>query len=327
MQSVKKIRLPAAVFMLVLFLLVPVQLKVERPMLLLERFVSGGGWIQIFLIAAYGALVAYKMQDPKKVQAWRKYTWLAFSVVFFSQLALGLMGFEKFLMTGKLHLPIPMMIVAGPIYRGHTSVMTILFLSTVVLSGPAWCSHLCYFGAMDSMAAGVKNTRRGPIRNKWALKSTVIILVAAGALALRWMGASVITATWMALGFGVIGLGMILMISRREGRMVHCTAYCPVGTVVNLTRFVNPFRMYIDPQSCTDCMACTRVCKYDALRPSHVAARKPGLTCTLCGDCLASCHAGSLKYRFLKLKPAMARNLFLLISISLHAATMALARI
>ena len=31
-----------------------------------------------------------------------------------------------------------------------------------------------------------------------------------------------------------------------EGRMVHCTAYCPVGTVVNLTRFVNPFRMYID---------------------------------------------------------------------------------
>jgi len=280
----------------------------------------------MFFIAAYGALVAYKMQDPKKVQSWRKYTWFAFSVVFFSQLALGLLGFEKFLMTGKLHLPIPMMIVAGPIYRGHTSVMTILFLSTVVLSGPAWCSHLCYFGAVDSLSSRGK-TKKGAIRNKWALKSTVILLVVAGALAMRLLGVSVLNATWIALGFGIIGLGIILLISRREGRMVHCTAYCPVGTVVNLTRFVNPFRMYIDNSSCTDCMACTRVCKYDALNRSDVAARKPGLTCTLCGDCLSSCHAGSLKYRFLKLSPTAARNLFLIISISLHAATMALARI
>jgi len=325
-KGISPLGLPATVFLLVLFLLVPVQLKVERPMLLLERFISGGGWIQILLIAGYGALVAHKMQDPKKVQAWRKYTWFAFSVVFFSQLALGLMGFDKFLMTGKLHLPIPMMIVAGPIYRGHTSVMTILFLSTVVLSGPAWCSHLCYFGAIDSLSSGRK-TRPGPIRNKWALKSTVIFLVVAGALIMRWMEVNIITATWVALGFGLTGLGVILLVSRKEGRMVHCTAFCPVGTVVNLTRYINPFRMYIDDQSCTDCMACTRVCKYDALRPSDVAARKPGLTCTLCGDCLASCHAGSLKYSFLKLTPTAARNLFLLITISLHAATMALARI
>jgi hypothetical protein len=40
-------------------------------------------------------------------------------------------------MSGKLHLPVPMMILAGPIYRGHLSVMSILFVSTVVLSGPA----------------------------------------------------------------------------------------------------------------------------------------------------------------------------------------------
>jgi polyferredoxin len=327
MRNKKNFGLPAGVFLLILFILVPVQLKVERPMLLLERFVSGGGWIELFFIAGYGALVAYKMQDPARVPAWRKYTWFAFSVVFFSQLSLGLLGHEKFLMTGKLHLPVPMMIVAGPIYRGHASVMTILFLSTVVLSGPAWCSHLCYFGAMDSLAAGAKKTRKGPIYHKWALKTTVLLLVVAGALVMRWFQVSIATATWVALGFGITGLGMILLISRREGRMVHCTAYCPVGTVVNLTRFVNPFRMYIDNQSCTDCMACTRVCKYDALRPSDVAARKPGLTCTLCGDCLASCHAGSLKYRFLKLKPTAARNLFLLITISLHAATLALARI
>jgi polyferredoxin len=247
-------------------------------------------------------------------------------LLFFSQLILGLFGYERFLMTGKLHLPVPMMILAGPIYRGHISVMTILFISTVVLSGPAWCSHFCYFGAIDGLASGGKMVRV-PIRNKWILKSTVVILVILAAILLRWMKVPVLTATILAAGFGIVGLGVILLVSRKEGRMVHCTSYCPIGTIVNLTRFVNPFRMYIDNHSCTDCMACARSCKYDALNPTDITARKPGITCTLCGDCVSSCHAGSIKYKFLRLSPVAARNLYLLITISLHASTIALARI
>ena len=326
MSKRKLLRLPLAVFLFILFLLIPVQIKVENPMLLLERFLPGGGWFELVLIALYGAIVAYHMQNPSKVQAWRRYTWLAFSIVFFSQLILGLFGFERFLMTGKLHLPIPMMILAGPIYRGHLSVMSILFVSTLVLSGPAWCSHLCYFGAIDSISARAK-TKRMPIRNKWALKSTVLLLVIAAAIVLRWMKVPAITSTLLAIGFGVIGIGLILSVSRKEGRMVHCTAYCPIGTIVNLGRYINPMRLTIDQSSCTDCMACTIKCKYDALNPKDITARKPGITCTLCGDCLSSCHSGSLQYRFPGLSSRGARNLYLLITISLHAATMALARI
>lgn len=326
MNIPNRLWLPLATSLLILFLLIPVQLKVENPMLLLERFVPGGGWIEIILIALYGSIVAYHMQDPAKVQAWRRYTWLAFSILFFFQLILGLSGFEKFLMTGKLHLPIPMMIVAGPIYRGQLSVMSILFVSTLVLSGPAWCSHLCYFGAIDSISARGK-TMRSPIGNKWALKSTVLLLVIAAAIVLRWMKVPSLTATLLALGFGVSGLGLILLVSVKEGRMVHCTAYCPVGTIVNLTRFVNPFRLSIAKDSCTECMACTSRCKYDALNRKDILARKPGITCTLCGDCLSSCHAGSIHYRFPGLSSGGARFLYLLITISLHAATLGLARI
>jgi len=318
--------LQLAVFLFTSFILVMVQLKVQNPMLLLERLVKGGGWFEIILIAGYGALVAGKMQEPAKVQAWRKYTWFAFSIFFFTQLGLGLIGAEKFLMTGELHLPVPMMILAGPVYRGHISVMTILFLSTVLLSGPAWCSHICYFGAIDGMAAGGRTTR-APFHNKWALKSTVFLLVVAAAIALRWMDVPVLTATLIAGGFGIVGLFLILIVSRREGRMVHCTAYCPIGTIVNIARFVNPFRMRIDRTTCTDCMACKRSCKYDALNREDIAAGKPGMTCTLCGDCVASCHAGSIQYRFFRLSPKTARNLYLFITVSLHASTMALARI
>jgi polyferredoxin len=133
--------------------------------------------------------------------------------------------------------------------------------------------------------------------------------------------------TLLAIGFGILGLSLILLISRKEGRMVHCTTYCPIGTIVNLGRYVNPFRLTIDQNSCTECMACTTKCKYNALNRADILDGKPGLTCTLCGDCLSSCHAGSLQYRFPGLSNQGARTLYLLISISLHAATMALARI
>ena len=42
------------------FLLVFVQVILERPIILAERFLKGFCWIEIFLIASFGAIVAYK---------------------------------------------------------------------------------------------------------------------------------------------------------------------------------------------------------------------------------------------------------------------------
>lgn len=319
------IRLPLSVFALTFLLLAVVQLKVERPMLLAERFIEGAGWAEIIVISLYGALVAYKMQDPLNVPEWRKVTWTIFSVIFFTQLAIGLCGFEKFLMTGKLHLPIPMMIIGGPVYRGELSVMTILFLSTVVLTGPAWCSHLCYFGAFDNIASSGK-TSREILKHKGAIKSTILLLVIAMALLLRWLNVPLLTSTLIAAAFGITGIGIMILISLKRKKMVHCVMYCPVGTIVNGLKYVNPFRMYID-QSCTLCMHCTKFCKYDALNPADIKNGKPSITCTLCGDCLAGCHHNSIKYKFFSANPERARKIYLLLTISLHAACIALARI
>ncbi len=314
------------VFLFVALVLAIVQLKMQSPMILLERFLPGGGWIEISFVAFYGALVTWKMQDPKNVVKWRRNTWLLFSVVFFGQLFLGIIGFDKFLMTGKLHLPVPAMILSGPLYRAELSFMTILFVSTVILSGPAWCSHLCYFGAMDNFAASKMKPGFKGIKNKWAIKYTLLLMVILGTLLLRWLNVSWFASAIAGGLFGLIGLGIIIFISRRKGKMVHCVMYCPIGTVVNYTRFINPFRMYID-NSCTLCMKCISTCNYDALNPENIKNEKPGLSCTLCGDCVASCHASSIKYKFFNLSPTLARNLYLFITISIHAIFMALARL
>lgn len=318
-------KVPFTVFIVTFVLLSFVQIKVQRPMILAERFIRGGGWIEILLISLYGWFVALRMQDPQNVPKWRKITWTAFSVVFFSQLILGLAVSPTFLMTGKLHLPIPMMILGGPIYRGELSVMTILFLSTVILTGPAWCSQFCYFGAFDNIAASGK-TSRGIIKHKVAIKSTILFLVIIMALILRWLRVSTLISTLTALAFGIAGIAVMILFSRKRKKMIHCALYCPIGTVVNVLKNVNPFRLYID-NSCTLCMKCTSFCKYDALNLQDIKNKKPAYGCTLCGDCLAGCHHDSIKYRFIGLKPENARNLYLILTISLHATCMALARI
>jgi polyferredoxin len=265
------------------------------------------------------------MKDPINVPRWRKITWTTFSIVFFTQLFIGLAGFDKFLMTGKLHLPIPMLILAGPIYRGQLSVMSILFLSTVILTGPAWCSQLCYFGAFDNLVSGGK-TSKEILKYKTAIKSTIVLLVIAVAIILRWMNVNMLTSTLIAIAFGLGGISVMILFSLKKKKMIHCTLYCPVGTLVNILKHINPFRMYIE-QSCTLCMNCTKFCKYDALNPVDIKNSKPAVTCTLCGDCLAGCHNNSIKYKFLNMKPEYARNLYLVLTISLHAACIALARI
>ncbi|MDA3824175.1 MAG: 4Fe-4S binding protein [Bacteroidales bacterium] len=277
------------------------------------------------MAAAYGGIVAWFMYDPAKSARWRQVTWLVFSIVFFSQLILGLFVSEKFLMTGKLHLPIPVMILSGPMYRGEFSVMTILFLSTILLSGPAWCSHFCYFGALDGLGSGSKKNK-GTLGNIWSLKIPLLLTIILVTILLRILKIDLMIATWIAVGFAIVGLGIILFISRKKGKMVHCLVWCPIGTLVSGLKHINPMRLKFQ-DSCTSCMTCTSHCKYDALRPQDIEKRKPAPTCTLCGDCITSCPSRSLQYKLFSLSPSRSGTIYLGITVALHAMTMVLAKI
>ena len=318
-------KLPAGVFGMVFVLLSCVQYFVEMPMLILERFISGGGWIEVLLVALYGGFLAHKMRDPDRAPRWRSISWTLFSVVFFSQLFLGLSGLDRFLMTGDLHLPVPAMILGGPLYLWEVSFMTLLFLSTVVLTGPAWCSHLCYFGAIDHQLAGQsREKKRYP--DKRALRYTLLFVFIATALLMRITGVETRIATLAGITAGVIGLLILLIFSPRQSGMVHCTRFCPVGTLVMHLKKINPFRVYIG-QQCTTCLACVPYCRYGALNAHAIQRGKPQDSCTYCGDCLAACHRSSIRYSFPGLSSRNARNLYLLLTLSFHAIFMALGRI
>jgi len=331
----KKYKYSIIGFISIAFVLSMVNWKVKSmTMLLAERFFPGWAWLEIILVAFYGAYVIHKMIYSFNTANLRKFTWTVFSIVFFSQLALGLLGkwldnptLQEFLMTGKLHLPVPALIIGGAVYKFKIGFMPILFLSTVILSGPSWCSQLCYFGAMDLQFASKNKGRPQKVKNKNRLKSTFLILVVAGALLLRIFDVDITISAIAGATFGLVGIGIMYFISRKRKMMFHCTVYCPIGTVIQYLKYINPFRMYIDTNSCTLCMHCSTTCPYDALNPENIKAGKPANTCTYCGDCISSCDSSSIKYKFFNIKGKAAQNIWIVLTISLHAIFLALARI
>ncbi|MCP4582217.1 MAG: 4Fe-4S binding protein [candidate division Zixibacteria bacterium] len=298
---------------------------VKTPILLLERFLPGFGSIEILLLAIYAGWITEKLLDVKQSAIWRRRVWLMFSILFFAQLILGLTGSEKLLMTGKLHLPIPALIIAGPLYRGGGFFMPILFVSTLILIGPAWCSYLCYIGSWDNEASRAK--RKPNSLPEWSNSARIAILVVVPIIAILFkvLGASTLLSAVIAIVFGIIGVAIMMLWSRKSGTMTHCVSYCPIGLLADWLGKISPFRIRIN-NSCTDCGACSLACRYNALNATDIKKRYPAITCTLCGDCLTKCKENSMEYHFLGLEPNKARMVFVVMAASIHAAFMGLAR-
>ena len=321
---------PLVVSVLVpLILLVPVQINVRPPMILAERFWHGGGWVEIFVLEIYSLVLTYLILYKEKIKKMRLRYWLFFSVVFFLQFFLGILVNEKFLMSGKLHLPVPALIVAGPIYRGGGPLfMLILLLSTIAILGPAWCSHLCYIGAWDGFASSRKRGRPKPFSRWFAITFRYVMLASVIIIAfvMNRLGVKAITATLFAAMFGLVELALMYLVSWRLGYMFHCTTFCPIGSLVTLLSKLYPARIRIDHNTCTLCNACTVSCRYDALRAEDIKKGKAGWNCTLCGDCLDSCHADSIYLSFFGSKKN-AWPYYIATVIGVHTVFLALARL
>lgn len=323
----------AVAFVLTAALLSIVNSVPENPLLLAERLFPGiGGWLQVGGVSLYSGFLCYKMAGREERKKWRLRAWTLFSLFFYGQLILGLTADSLFLLTGKLHLPIPAMILAAPVYRFSSWFMIILFLSTILLTGPAWCSQLCYFGAADANAASIGSKKRrgflksAAFKHKLKIKPVVLLTMVLAALVLRITGTGSSIATLCGLAAGVLGLLLVVFATTRNGMMINCTLYCPIGTIVGYAKKISPFRFVVN-DNCTGCNACIPNCSYMALTPESLSKKKTGATCTYCGDCLVACRHNGLEYRFAWLDPKNAERLWIVATVVLHSVFLAVARI
>jgi len=321
-------RLVSLQFFLTFGVLIFLNYFLEIKLLLLARFFPKyGGEVEAFFLALYGAYIFQKMLTSPSRSKVRLRIWTVFSVIFFLQLLVGLIGIESFLQTGKLHWPIPAYIVVGPVFRGGGLFMVFLLLSTIVLVGPAWCSFLCYIGSWDQHLAQIQ-FRRSRLSFFASLSSFgrgyILLGVIFVALLFNWMQISYFFTIYASLFFIAISL-FAFYLSYRKRFMFHCTRFCPIGFLTNLFGRVNPFRMRID-DSCTLCGHCVAKCRYDALNMERVKNKHPSITCTLCADCLEVCDSKSISF-YLWSGNKKVEKIFFMLVISLHVVFLGVARI
>ena len=344
-------RTQLAALFLCIALLLPVWI-IKPQLIALERFFPQWGSLQLALAGVWAAIAAGWLSSKKSPQN-RMRLWRLFSLVFFAQLILGLLLESRFLLSGQLHLPVPGLIAAAPVYRGGGWFMLGLFTFSTLLAGAAWCSHLCYFGVWDASAArSCAGGPRGLARlNKGAdisdaakpcaqqdtprrapawlphLRLAMLALTLGIPLLLRLGGAPTEAALACGLLLGLLALPASLLVSRKAGYAAYCRGLCPLGQLAKWLGRLAPWRVR-RTGSCRRCMACVRVCRQDAMGdPATTIA--PNADCNLCRDCVAVCPQKALSVTFYGLpgSQAWAGPTFVAVLAALHAAFFAMARI
>jgi hypothetical protein len=81
---------------------------------------------------------------------------------------------------------------------------------------------------MDNLAAKGK-TELKPIGNKFRIKHIFLLAVMVTTILLRVSGLDTRLTTVIAISFGVAGIVILLLVSVRKGKMIHCILWCPIG--------------------------------------------------------------------------------------------------
>jgi len=83
----------------------------------------------------------------------------------------------------------------------------------------------------------------------------------------------------------------ILIVGSVFVRDLWCRYLCPYGALVGLLGRLAPMKITRNPEICTDCESCTKVCP--ARLQVHTMQRVASIECTSCQDCVVACPVES----------------------------------
>ena len=236
------------------------------------------------------ALAPFRLLLGERVLPWQGVNGFVILLLFL----LGVTVASSLLMTGRLHVPVPFMMISGPVYRGEGIFMLALFSVSVLLAGSAWCSHLCYFGVWDCLSAASSRRKGRPVKGGKGLRDWRWAALAAAVgtpLLLSLWGLPVEYALAVALAAAFLA-PLAWRMSAAGGVREYCSRFCPMGLAAGLLGRLSPWRMLVK-ETCTGCMQCAAACRDLAISREGGACRI-SRRCTLCRDCISRCSHGAL---------------------------------
>lgn len=205
------------------------------------------------------------------------------------------------------------------------AVCLIFWAVVTLIYGRIYCSTVCPLGTMmDCTAAGWRIAGRKSRQYRYAAPSrrTQFVFLMLALMAL--VSGSVFLPTILdpytayarmvedfvarplglpldATAFSVSSLSVasltfigIVWCTRRRGRII-CNSICPVGTLLGMGSRRSYFHMEIDPDACTLCGECERVCKAQCIKLPEKTVDTS--RCVCCFDCTAACPHDAISYK------------------------------
>ncbi|UCG56594.1 MAG: 4Fe-4S dicluster domain-containing protein [Phycisphaerales bacterium] len=224
------------------------------------------------------------------------------------------------------HMVIPMVIIPaaftrtiifpGSMLEGFAAIgtMLVLWLGASIALGRAWCSWGCFYGGLDE---GFSCIAKKPIIKNISKKWTylpfaillVIVLTSAASLSPTYCGwlcpfkavtefeeISSSTVLLQTIIFFSLFIGLVIILPILTKRRTQCGLFCPIGAFQSFTNKLNIFDVRIDPEKCSKCNLCSKVCPTFSVDSESIDAGKPRITCTKCGKCVDSCPKEAVSF-------------------------------
>lgn len=204
-------------------------------------------------------------------------------------------------------------------------VVLLFWVLVTFIYGRIYCSTMCPLGTMMDCVGSVSRRIRKQSKNfhytlpatkiRWAfLALTLILMFSTSALLSTLMDpysayariieefiAAPLGRSYESVQFGlstfivaaVTALGTVVA-AWRHGRVI-CNTVCPVGTLLGACSRFSVFHIEIDPDRCTGCGECERVCKAGCIKLSERLVDNS--RCVTCFDCTAVCPHAAINYK------------------------------
>jgi len=197
--------------------------------------------------------------------------------------------------------------------------LVVAVLLVTLRFGRHWCSHICPVGgALElgsklvprSLKLSFNSVPAAPFRYGYLLVYFALPVIGIGSLCCsycnfaavpRVFGAAFSAAdlSYFLRAQGLINLGLLLVLGVfAKGGRAYCNFLCPIGALDALAnRAVARFnrRVRIDPDACTSCGKCIKVCPTWAIA-SHSKPKIDQLSCMPCRLCEKVCPTGAIAY-------------------------------
>ena len=192
--------------------------------------------------------------------------------------------------------------------------------------GQGWCSWACFYGGLDTAFSKLKKkpflklfylpTGTGLrdfslallvsmlLLSLWQLRPIYCLWVCPLKITTGFLDpVDIIRKIQLAI-FATVGIVFIIILPLLINKRTFCSFLCPFGAWQAIAGRVSPFRVTIDPNICTLCQQCMKVCPMYAIDEQGVKEHKVSSYCNRCGDCFDACPTGAIDYSILGKKQA-----------------------